>query len=385
MLSGFPVSGAPISGLGEAGTLYPLERLCPGRNPRLVLDPDGGCLRQELHLFHLVEGGGLRRRSESGQFNTPHFTPETADDELRIEDAFRTSDRRVSVIYSERDALAGTLALKRIDSTPWPPFKAPPTAPRFTFTNPAWLPFYTGGLWWNPEGGAIVETATIEVTVGSGTVHAVELETSPIFPSGFEPVWPDHYEFTVGGTPLGPGFPAHFDIDLAHGGGTMNPCAFRARCRDDSDPLNPCYSPWRYYLAGYRRPKHPTLPPEQTVVLSYNPAPDDPLFNIIVCHPPDFTEGAGGQSVSMIYEEFFSPGVRLSSTCVEVYGYTPTGSPFLIRHDWLFLLRSHMPVSFQDETGRRFNFTLAGLVSADAGEGAPIFSGSTQQQPLDFE
>lgn len=383
MLSGSPIAGAPLSSLGDGGAvLLPFVKLAPGRNPRLVLDPQGGCLRQELHLFHFVDGQGLRRRSDSELFAQPNFTAETDDAELRIEDAFRTTDRRVSVVYSERDAGAGTLALKRIDSTQYPPEKDPPPAPRFVFNNPAFIPFYRGGLWWQPDDVAVVEDTAIAVVVQSGTAHAVELECSNLFPFGFQPpIWNVQVqEFNLGGALIPNGLQCGFPIELTHGAGSFAPCSFRARARDDSDPLNPCYSPWRYYLAGYWRPLHPAFP-DLTCASSYE------LFGLDaqVCHLPDFTEVAGGRSVAMVYEEYFRAGERVSPTCIFVEGYSPSATPFLVVHDWLFTLRGEMAVAFQDETGRRISLNLESIISASCGEGTAPFTGDPDQNPLDFE
>lgn len=387
MLSGAPVSGAPLSAVDAGTGTAPLvfKRLAAGRNPRLVLDPGGGCLRQELQLFHFADSG-LHRRAQSELFNNANVTPETDDTERRIEDAFVTTDRRVSVVYSERDPGLGTLQLLRIDSTPYPAAKAPPGAPRFTMNSPSYLTFERGGHWNNPLNFTTVEDRSLQVAVTTGTVHAVELQCANVFPSGYHPpIWVEQVqEVNAGGAVMPPGSPADFVISLAHGDGVMQPCAFRARCRDDSDPANPCYSAWRYYLAGYHDPYNPNVPdPIFTMVISYGV---DPLNanDVIVCHPPDYAEiGKGGAIVHMIYDAFVHGD--LLGTCVRAKGRRPS-SAFLIVHDWTFLLASHTPVKFEDENGRTFALTIKGLLCNSAGEGnVTLPTNFADQQPLDFE
>lgn len=368
--SSAPFSAVPFSALDSESTGKTFRLLAPGRNPRLILDFGGGCLRRELQLFAMEPGAGMQRRPELQRFNTRIATPLEDETNLAIENVIRSVDRRVTVLYSVRDPDAGTYELKRLDSIPYPFYKEPPSAPSFLFSNPASLTFDRGGLW--ADGGGVTETRSLLCTVGAiGTTHAVELQCSSYFPFGYEPEFPDqHLEYNAGGAVLGPGTVAGFDVELTHGGGLMSPCAFRIRSRDDTDPEAPCYSTWRYYLAGY-----------------YDPTMDGPDvtpsdFDVVVCNPADYSAFAGGSVVRMVYDTFFI-GTRLSANCVLAAARFPSGV-FTVFHDWTTTGRGKMNVRFQDEDGQGFNFELLSILSTSSGEGAATVSLPLDQVPLQF-
>ncbi len=375
MFSGAPFSTVPFSALEDAAApVGNLRLLAPGRSPRLILDFGGACLRPELQLFHVLAGSGIMRRGEESRFETPEATPETDDVGIQLEDAVRTSDRRVSVLYSDRSSGPGTYELKRIDSVPFPAEKIPPPAPRFVFTNPASLGFYLGGPW-HDQGITSTDERTLGVQVPlTGTVHAIELQCRTTYPTGYVPSWPEQNQTYEPGGVLPPGIEVAFSINLTHGGHTMSPVAFRARARDDTDPLNPCYSAWRYYLAGYY---DPTLAAFDT----YTPVGTA----VDITYSTDQILMAGGSFVQLTWEAFFV-GTRLSSTSFRAVGRASVGGPFSIFHDWITTVRAYMPVEFQDENGRYLNFTLISQPSADAGEGNAPYTGQPLTQiPWDFE
>lgn len=383
-ISDLPISDAAISDDPIAGTVA-FRRLGPGRNPRLLLDFGGGCLRQDVQLFHFLDTAGLYRRAEPDQFNTPYLTVETDDDELRLEAAVRTTDRRISLLYSERDVMAGTLALKRIDSTPYPVKKLPPAAPRFVFNNLAYFPFETGSLF-NSPAGTVTQARQIQVVAGaSGTIHGIELECASYYPSGYIPTtWVDQIQdYTPGGV-IAHGQPVQFPISLTHGGGVMAPLAYRARCRDDSDPLNPCYSLWRYYLVGYWDPADPPGPINGAVASYTTLSPLSP--DVCVCPTPPSSYVKGGRTVRMETEQYYigamGSGLCGGGTCVQATAFPTAGGPI---HHWLYRRRSYTSIIFTDENLRVFAFPLLGLESSSSGEGAPVVSLGSAQFPLDFE
>lgn len=367
-------SEVPFAALPDGDAVTDTFRLLgPGRTPRLLLDFGGGCFPPHLQLFYLEEGGGLRRRSEASRFEDVETTPLEDDEHLAIETVIRTQDRRVAVLYSARDPIEGTYELRRLDSVPFPAAKTPPEAPRFIFTNSAYLPFYLGSPWRDVP-SPTVNDVTIAVSVQGGTVHAVELECSSEFPTGYHPDFAEQVqEYNSGGAVLGEGHVASFTVSLTHGGGVMSPCAFRARCRDDTDPEVPCYSKWRYYLAGYY---DPTTDP----VTDVTPVGIDAQ----VCYPASYQVVAGGRDIQMTYEAWFV-GERINSNCFMAAGRLAAGGIFTIVHDWTVIARAYMSVEFMDENLERFAFTLISIESYSTGEGNATVTAPQTQVPWDFE
>lgn len=228
-----------------------------GRTPRCVLDlfpvtvggtnvcpPDA-----DVQVFYMKPGTGMVRREQSTAYGTEYPGALADSTKVYLERAYRTTDRRVSVSYSQRNTVTGRYQLSRVNSKRYrdsllsrPSFIPQVGGPAFDLTQSGEQAFST------PTSSTTTDTWQLGVQVVEAC-DAVEVEGRADYPTGVNPAFTDYQaEFTGD---YGAGFPAagwhYFAVSLTHGNGTCSLKAFRVRARKTVGPST-CYSPWRYMV-----------------------------------------------------------------------------------------------------------------------------------------
>lgn len=258
----FDVTGYPVVGMQRAtqvgggptvsvrywtGTAYSEKVFGAGRTPRAVTDwfptrvagnvcpPD-----VDVQVFWLKDGQGMQRRSSADVYNADNATPLTSSSWNRLHQAFRTEDRRVSVMYSQRNVVTGRYLFRRVDSKVYPDSKL--RRPLFIATNGLGTDlFVNGGEAW--RGAPATQDWYLRCQT-QDAADAIEVGASIYYPSGNNPPF-DQQEQELTVVNAGDFDDAVFSI--THGGGAMSLTAFRARARRTVAGVT-CYSPWRYML-----------------------------------------------------------------------------------------------------------------------------------------
>lgn len=248
---------------------YEWKNVGTGRTPRCVCDcfpttvagvnvcpPD-----IDVHLFYVKSTGAVVRIEQSSGYATEVATPIPSSSFVRLQKAFRTDDRRVSLLYDQHNIVTGRHQLRRVDSVIYRDSLL--TRPTFeNYSSPFNDVMQAGYLAWStPDDSLTTDNWHVRVST-SQQVDAIELETRKWFPygSGDGAIWDPHSEYAPGGG-IGPGFFADFSVAIHHGfnneltKGWMDPCSFRARTRKVVDEQT-CYSPWRYTIVA---PSYPLV------------------------------------------------------------------------------------------------------------------------------
>lgn len=99
---------------------FVLENLTTGRTPRLVLDDLIDTNNSDVLLFY-IDSNTIKYRQQRDRYDIAIDTPITGiGDNYFLEDAFRTTDNRIAVIFSIRNA--GKYSLDSLESTLYPFF-----------------------------------------------------------------------------------------------------------------------------------------------------------------------------------------------------------------------------------------------------------------------
>jgi hypothetical protein len=338
---------------------YTLEMLEPGVSPRVVRDFETLCFPGPwVQLFYGQTGAGTVRRDEDERFRTVHNTTLTDNNvHRRLEEAFRTTDRRLTVLHSIHDPVHGTYALQRLNTGKYTDKIPRPLRPNFVpnVGNVSDLYWLGGFFWRNPMNAT--PTNSLQLTVrASEAVTAMQVAALNSYPGGYRPVFDQQVQEYAPGGGIASGGSHTFNFNVVHGGLTMKPCTFRARTR-----IGTCYGPWRYFIAAFQgdpdaawaevhtslvncgRDVFVQLPPPGTLIYPFrygghHPSPCDSEAPPHV-GPNDFLEG----------------------------GYTES-SVFLIKHQWTVAVRSQIGISFEDENGDVHTFVQYGAIFIDGGE-----------------
>ena len=227
---------------------YEVKGVVDGYSPRIISDyfpsqvlPPHICPPEvDVQLFYIRPGVGMERRQESDDWDVAYPTVVGYHSGRRVEEAVKTTDRRVSVILSRRTASTGRYAMERADSVPYT--DALLRRPTFeNWSSPAADLMASGYQAWYDPTSQTTQTWHLRVSTAQD-VDAIEVQASGDFPSGIAPTFPlDNQE----SGPLSAGGIHDFDFSVTHGGGTLSHVAFRARTRREILGVT-CYSPWRY-------------------------------------------------------------------------------------------------------------------------------------------
>lgn len=205
------------------------EHICPPAN--------------DVQLFYNKTGAGIKRRDSVDDFNTDYDTPLGWSTNRRVEEAFKTTDRRVGIVVSRRIPSTGRYVLEPLHSTPYT--DALLHRPTFLpWSSPSLDLFQSGESgWYSPFPGT--ETNNWNLRVGTtDACDAIEVAASGGIPLGSLPAF-DQQEQESGAKSAG-GF-HDFQFSITHGGYSMSLRSFRARIRRTVGEIT-CYSPWRYMV-----------------------------------------------------------------------------------------------------------------------------------------
>lgn len=232
---------------------YRWQNLGAGRSPRCCSDyfpttvgPHVCPPEIDVQAVYLT-ASGMVRLQESDRYTVAYPTVLTGSPLRHLHKMFRTTDRRVSVVYGQRNLTTGRWLLGRVDSLPYndsllrrPVFQ--------NWTDPAFdvMRGLGGvGVWLYPG------TATSEFVLGVQTqddCDAIEVAASAIYPSGgLHPFDQQEQESVGGGSGFSAGGQVYFAFDITYGSGSISLVAFRARTRRTIGDVT-CYSPWRYVI-----------------------------------------------------------------------------------------------------------------------------------------
>lgn len=249
----------------EGLTAYEWTNIGDGRCPRLIDDEFPSQLASgtavcppvvDTHLFYLKSGAGMVRRCWSDLFNADLDTVVTYNSGRRLEAVVKSTDRRITVVGSDRNIVTGRRSLFRADSRIFP--DALLHRPSFTAWSSPFNDLYRNDNAWNdPPSALITEDWHLRVVTPDAcdAIEVVAFGTPAApFPTGLEPVWDIQPQENTSG--FSPGGFADFDFAITHGHGQMSPCCFRARIRKTVSSVT-CYSPWRYMVVPVAYPHEP--------------------------------------------------------------------------------------------------------------------------------
>lgn len=236
--------------VGEPVSAYVMADRGEGWSPRCVSDyfpivfaNDQICPPEaHVQVFHVKDGVGVVRRESSDDFVTTYPSVMATSKDVKLQLAFRTTDRRISVLFGLRNRKTGRWQHQRLDSVPY----SDSLIRRPNFVN------------WTDPGGDVMRALGVAawsdaVTTGEYILRvqtqdecdAIEVAASADYPFGSEPPF-DQQAQEVGGGFIAGGF-HDFSFEITHGGGNCSLVAFRARVRRTVGEIT-CYSPWRYTI-----------------------------------------------------------------------------------------------------------------------------------------
>jgi hypothetical protein len=231
------------------GSVYTENILGAGRSPRVVSDyfpaQVGGtnvCPPSiEVQLFWLKDGQGMKRRSSGDNYGTDYATVLAHSAYNRLHQAVRTEDRRISVMYSQRNLATGRYQFRRVDSKTFPDSAL--RRPLFINSNVTGFDLYTTGeeMWYRD--GDPVNTWYLRVQT-QDAADEIEVAAAPDYPSGLLP--PFNLQVQTASVVNAGDFQT-FAFTINHGAGYSDLMAFRARVKRTVGG-NTCYSPWRYLV-----------------------------------------------------------------------------------------------------------------------------------------
>lgn len=372
---------------------YEWKNVGTGRSPRVVCDnfpttvagPNVCPPEIDVQLFYIKSTGALVRIEQSSGFSTEVATPAPASSFTKIHRAFRTVDRRVSVLYSQRDLVTGRYAYKRLDSKPYndslllrPSFINSPS-PFNDLMQTAHL------AWSDPVDQLTTDNWSLRVST-SQTVDAIELQARSRYPDGALPTWTDYTDSYAPGGGIGAGFFADFSVPLTHGWDAdrdfsptemayMSLVAFRARTMKVVLGVT-CYSPWRYLIIPTSFPLvgDPSYD-DQSVHCSRDVYVDIPRR--LDFQRAGLVEGVRGSQISARTDP--NPFVCTDGVAVMppfywfVGGETNTGPSFPFPthvQNWEVRRRAVQAFDFTDEDGR-YRGNVIGVVLETTSSGGP--------------
>lgn len=258
----------------------------PGMSPRLINDlfpfvvaPHICPPQVDVQLFYNKAGAGIKRRQQSDNFGVDYDSPLTWSTNRRVEELFKTDDRRVGAIVSRRVPLTGRIVKEELYSTPYT--DALLRRPSFLPWSSPSLDLYQSGeqAWYTP---GFEETNTWNLRVGTtDACDAIEVGASILIPFGTEPPF-DEQEQSSGAK--GPGGFHDFTFTITHGDEHMSLTAFRARIRRTIGEVT-CYSPWRYMVipaANLRgSPEDESVNCDRDIILDLPYRMDWPAFGLV--------------------------------------------------------------------------------------------------------
>lgn len=195
----------------------------------------------DVQVCYLKPGTGMVRLEQSTYYAEEFPTVLTYSAQRYLQQMFRTEDRRVSVLYSQRTPSTGRWLFGRTDSTPY----ADSLLRRPTFTNwtsPSQDIMRSLGDAWRT--GAATTTWFLGV-VTQDLCDAIEVQASAVYPTSGDDFDQQPQVAVHPGSGYTPGNGTYFSFEITHGAGTCSLVAFRARVRRDVGDVT-CYSPWRY-------------------------------------------------------------------------------------------------------------------------------------------
>lgn len=234
--------------------MYQLTQLGPGRTPRVVLDKfasiPGKCGPPAyVQLVYIHPTNGVVRRSWDDDFATDL---DVADASFGMNDYlekfFPTAGRRLSILSSLRDTVAGRYSFKRTDTEPYAEDVL--KRPRFLISAPGDLLFNQGEEFRSPTGSIIT---TNDMVARAETFDDVDGIICQATTTDFSEAtgWSEQVQDSIIDFPAGrpSGSTYDFTFDVLHGMGTMSPRAFRIKTYKEINGVT-CYSSWMYYFAG---------------------------------------------------------------------------------------------------------------------------------------
>jgi len=232
---------------------YRWQNLGAGRSPRCCSDyfpttvgPHVCPPEIDVQAVYLTTSGMVRLQ-ESDRYTVEYPTVLTGSPLRRLQKLFRTTDRRVSVVYGQRNLTTGRWLLGRVDSIPYndsllrrPVFK--------NWSDPAFdimRGLGSAGYWMHVG----LETDGFALRVETqDACDAIEVAASATYPSGgLHPFDQQEQEADGGGSGYSAGGSHDFSFDITYGNGSVSLVAFRARTRRTIADIT-CYSPWRYVI-----------------------------------------------------------------------------------------------------------------------------------------
>jgi hypothetical protein len=100
---------------------FTFQNFCQGRTPRVLLDdPETSEESDALLVYVSDENDRAEVRQQRDLYNTAYPTPVTGAIGLYVEEVAKAGDNRLHVVYSRRDAAAGTYTIATLESAPYP-------------------------------------------------------------------------------------------------------------------------------------------------------------------------------------------------------------------------------------------------------------------------
>jgi hypothetical protein len=376
----------PTFGIEAYDWLFPFN----GRTPRCVLDyfptsvgPHVCPPEIDVQVFYLLDGTGMLRREQASSYGTASVTVLPNSTATRLHRAFRTTDRRVSVLLSRHTPATGRFVYERVDSVPFrDSLLARPSF--WNWSSPSFDLVQSGEQAWAMSG---VTTNAWALRVGVvDDVDGVEIVCAATYPSGDDSVFTEQAQsygaVTAGGW-------HDFSVNITSGEGTMDLVAFRARTWRDVGEVT-CYSPWRYLMIAASWPMAD---------------PDDIVCNCdrdLILDVPARLEFARHGLVEATRTTLASArGDTRPFVCTDLPAYDATsfptwffiggvrnygaGYPFPTHYpEYVWRRRAYEPINFADEDGSYVGTQIGAPIEGGGGGTPPDLTWTFHRWPAEF-
>lgn len=230
---------------------YRWENKGSGRTPRCCLDyfpttvgPHVCPPEIDVQVVYMKPGTGMVRLEQSTYYSTEYPTVLSDSSFRYLHQFYRTEDRRLSVLYYQRDLSTGRYLPGRVDSVPYNDslLRRPNL---INWSDPGFDVMRGLGEAWNSVG---VQTDDYFLRVQTqDDCDAIEVAASVGYPSGALHPFDQQVQEEAPGGGWTAGSTHDFAFSITYGNGAVSLVAFRARTRRTIGEIT-CYSPWRYTI-----------------------------------------------------------------------------------------------------------------------------------------